>query len=433
MNPEFDVVIIGGGHNGLVSAIYLAKAGLKVALIELRNKVGGLVENAEYKGILYSRLAYSIGLFPEMIIKELNVSFPTFESELAEIFVSEKGDVLRVWRNREKRLEEFKSFSQYKVKELEDLIFSYKEFLNSKVLFTTYPISFEDFKSGLEERGLDILLIKTKKLLNEYIDEEFHPIFHQWFLMDFPAYLMGYYFSYDWKIVKGGIGKISEILYERAKSLGVVFFLGEKATEIEIDENVKGVITNKRKINTKIALLAASPVLLKELTKGALKVEHPGHRAAWIKTNIIMKNLPKLPSYIKEYPSTIYSLPIGEVTIPSLVDDIGGHVMTVMGSYEETKDFFPNIDEVSLYVEEIRAEDIEREFNLPFGDMNHMPMNPKFLFDNRPVKGWGYKTPIEGLYITGSGTHPGGQITGIPGRNAAMKILEDISKKNLKL
>ncbi|MEM0092661.1 MAG: NAD(P)/FAD-dependent oxidoreductase, partial [Saccharolobus sp.] len=59
-----------------------------------------------------------------------------------------------------------------------------------------------------------------------------------------------------------------------------------------------------------------------------------------------------------------------------------------------------------------------------FGDLNHLPMS--IIFDDRPVKGWGYTTPIKNLYITGAGTYPGGQVTGIPGRNAAIKILSKI-------
>lgn len=53
-----------------------------------------------------------------------------------------------------------------------------------------------------------------------------------------------------------------------------------------------------------------------------------------------------------------------------------------------------------------------------------------YLFDNRPKKGWGYRTPIKGLYIGGSGAYPGGQVTGIPGRNAAMTIIYDMRKNN---
>src|SRR5579875_1398258 len=425
---EFDVVIIGAGHNGLVAANYLAKHGLNVAVFEYRSKPGGLVETAEYKGVKYSRLSYSLGLFPKKIKDELGIDFPTFESNITEIFVTDDGKVVKIWRERSKRIESFVSLGQTRYKELENLISSYKLFLEKEVLFRTYPMSFEDFKYKLESKGLSIFLENTRKFLHEFIDETYHPFFHQWFLMDFPAYIMGYYFSWDWKLVKGGIGTVANILYKRAKEFGTEFFFNEKVEEIVFDEKVRGIRTNKEYIHARNVLHAASPVLLNDLTRGALKVHHPGFRYGWVKTNVILREWPKLPEYMKEHPEILHCLPIGEVAISSMIDDMGGKVMSVMGSLEETKEFFPDIEKNAIFIEELTAKDIEKEFNLPFGDMNHLPMSQKYLFDNRPVKGWGYTTPIQGLYITGSGTHPGGQITGIPGRNAALKILESFKK-----
>jgi phytoene dehydrogenase-like protein len=55
-------------------------------------------------------------------------------------------------------------------------------------------------------------------------------------------------------------------------------------------------------------------------------------------------------------------------------------------------------------------------------------MTPDQLFSMRPLPGWSsYRTPIQGLYICGSSAHPGGGVTGAPGRNAAMAVLEDIA------
>ncbi len=72
---KYDVIIIGAGHNGLVSSIYLAQKRLKVLVIEARNRPGGMSDTEEYKGVKYSRASYVLGLFPKRIQEELGGSF----------------------------------------------------------------------------------------------------------------------------------------------------------------------------------------------------------------------------------------------------------------------------------------------------------------------------------------------------------------------
>ena len=73
--------------------------------------------------------------------------------------------------------------------------------------------------------------------------------------------------------------------------------------------------------------------------------------------------------------------------------------------------------------------DMEREWGLLHGCIYQTDMTPDQLFSLRPVPGWsGYRTPIRGLYNCGSSAHPGGGVTGAPGRNAAMSALEDLPR-----
>ena len=70
--------------------------------------------------------------------------------------------------------------------------------------------------------------------------------------------------------------------------------------------------------------------------------------------------------------------------------------------------------------------DLEREFGLSGGDIFHGALSLDQLFSARPVLGHGnYRGPIDGLYMCGAGTHPGGGVTGAPGHNAAREILRD--------
>jgi phytoene dehydrogenase-like protein len=71
--------------------------------------------------------------------------------------------------------------------------------------------------------------------------------------------------------------------------------------------------------------------------------------------------------------------------------------------------------------------DLERRFGITEGNIFHGDIRLDQLFFSRPLPGWAhYKTPIEGLYLCGAGTHPGGGVTGAPGYNAAHTILRDI-------
>ncbi|BFH73072.1 NAD(P)/FAD-dependent oxidoreductase [Sulfurisphaera javensis] len=430
---KYDVIIIGAGHNGLVSANYLVSKGLKVLVIEARNRPGGMADTAEYKGIKYSRASYVLGLMPKRIEEELGIHFPTFDSEIADIYVTDDNEVLYLWRDNEKRYEEFKKHGQNKYVELDRLIFKLKKLVEEKLLFLPKPPSYDDFEKLVEGTELEIFLEPTKKVLSEYLDSKFHEAIAYAFMFSLPAYIMAYYFSLDWKIVRGGMGTVGQILAENAKRLGVDIMYNTEVKEIIIkEEEAKGVITSSGKsIESKVVLHAGSPVLLNRLTNGLLNVYHPNFRPAWKRWTILLKNPPTLPDYIKNHLDVLFTLPIGEITIPSGVDEtLGAHVITSMGGdIEEIKEFFKIKDENVIYIDLLTSDKLEKEYLAPYGDMNHMPMTPDFMFDSRPVKGWGYSTPIKNLYITGSGTYPGGQVTGIPGRNTAMKILEDLGKK----
>lgn len=426
---EYDVVIIGAGHNGLVSANYLAKTGLKTLVIEGRDRPGGMADTAEYKGIRYSRASYVLGLFPKKIEEELNIKFPVIDSPIADIFVTHDNEVLYLWREKEKRIEEMKKHGQEKYPKLEELLLKLKEKVENNLLYLPQPPSYEDFKKLVEGTELEVFFEPTRKFLNEYLDSKFHGAFAYAFMFNLPAYIMTYYFTFDWKIVKGGMGTIGEVLTENAKRYGVNFLFSTEVKEIVIKNGeAHGVVlSNGKQIEAKVILHAGSPVLLNKLTNGEIKVHHPDSKPSWKRWTILLKGKPYLPDFMKEHLDTVFTLPIGEITIPPSEN----YITSMGGEIEELKEFFKLRDEDILYVDKLTPSILEREYHAPFGDMNHIPMTPEFMFDNRPVKKWGYTTPIKNLYITGSGTYPGGQVTGIPGKNASLKVLKDI--KNLSI
>ena len=80
MTNKFDVIVVGGGHNGLVAACYLAKAGKRVAVLEKNSELGGATASVyAFKGISakLSRYSYLVALLPDQIIEDLNLDFKT--------------------------------------------------------------------------------------------------------------------------------------------------------------------------------------------------------------------------------------------------------------------------------------------------------------------------------------------------------------------
>uniref|UniRef100_J3NF85 Pyridine nucleotide-disulfide oxidoreductase domain-containing protein 2 n=2 Tax=Oryza brachyantha TaxID=4533 RepID=J3NF85_ORYBR len=150
--------------------------------------------------------------------------------------------------------------------------------------------------------------------------------------------------------------------------------------------------------------------------------------------------------------------PVIEMTIPSVLDKTisppGQHVINLFvqytpyklseGSWKDSsvrKSFaercFSLIDEYALGFSSsvvgydmLTPPDLEREFGLTGGNIFHGAMGLDSLFLMRPAKGWSdYRTPVKGLYLCGSGAHPGGGVMGAPGRNAASVVLEDFRTK----
>ena len=96
---------------------------------------------------------------------------------------------------------------------------------------------------------------------------------------------------------------------------------------------------------------------------------------------------------------------------------------TVINQVEK---YAPGFRELILGQQVLTPIDLERKFGLINGDIFHGKLSLDQMCSARPILGYGnYRTPINKLYMCGSGTHPGGGVTGIPGHNAAREILKD--------
>ena len=145
--------------------------------------------------------------------------------------------------------------------------------------------------------------------------------------------------------------------------------------------------------------------------------------------------------------------PIMRIQIPTVYDPTlapeGHHVMSVWVFYEPAhlKDrswadvrqeageklidllstYAPNLRDALIDWAVFTPEDIEERVGLTDGNIRHLDIIPQQVLDRRPLPRWSdYRTPVHGLYMCGSGTHPGGEVTGAPGHNAAHVILQDL-------
>jgi phytoene dehydrogenase-like protein len=92
--------------------------------------------------------------------------------------------------------------------------------------------------------------------------------------------------------------------------------------------------------------------------------------------------------------------------------------------------YAPGIERLVVARRILSPVDIETEYGLTGGHLFHGELSLDQLFTMRPLLGWAqYRTPVRGLYLCGSGTHPGGGITGASGANAAREILKDVKRK----
>ncbi len=291
-----------------------------------------------------------------------------------------------------------------------------------------------------------------------------------------------------WGFVRGGMGAISETIAEAGRRQGMTIRTGAEVSRVEVvDDRVSKVITKGGDEYTARAVVSnvSCKVLFEKLVapehlpaeflqhirnfrtfSTAFKInvaaEAPPHYAAFDAAKCGFE----APNYVHigpdiEYLQAAYEdarqgrysrRPFVTVVVPTMVDDTlapkGKHVVNMFGghapyelrgrSWKEARPGFvqtvyDTIDEVApgfsdgiIDSQVLLPPDIERIINTPHGHIFHGELALEQLFFQRPAPHYAdYRSPIRGLYQCGSSTHPGGGVSGIPGHNAARRILQD--------
>ncbi|HMA49169.1 MAG TPA: NAD(P)/FAD-dependent oxidoreductase [Magnetospirillaceae bacterium] len=532
-----DVVIIGGGHNGLVCAFYLAKAGLSVTVLERRHVVGGAAVTEEFHpGFRNSVAAYTVSLLNPKVIADLDLhahGLKIVEREVANFLPFPDGRYLRIGAGITKS--EVAKFSAKDAEQLDrygeridiiadllrDLVLRTPPNVVSGNLFSALP---ELFKAGLlakRVRGLDLemqreLLDLFAMSAGHYLDRIFEsdPIKAAF---GFDSIVGNYASPYTpgsayvllhhvfgevngkkgaWGHAIGGMGAITQAMSKAAQAAGAEIKTDSAVSEILVENGAAiGAVTEKGEvIRANVVISNLNPRLLfTKLVDPAAQPEDFRRRiAAWrcgsgtFRMNVALSELPdftalpgkeRAPHHTAgiiiapslDYMDKAYldacrdgwsKNPIVEVLIPSTLDDSlappGQHVASLFcqhvapelpdgKSWDDHRDMVADlmIETVNRYAPNFKASvlgrqinsplDLERTFGLVGGDIFHGQLDLNQLYSARPMLGHAdYRTPIAGLYMCGSGTHPGGGVTGAPGHNAAREVLADFKRRKVR-
>ncbi|MEY4168853.1 MAG: hypothetical protein RIR52_2677 [Acidobacteriota bacterium] len=529
-----DVLIIGGGHNGLVTAGYLARRGLKVTVLEQRSQVGGACVTEEvWPGYRVSTLSYLCSLLQPQIIRDLELArygYHIYPKDPSFFTAFPDGRHIFFFQEMQKTVEQLAKFSPRDAAlypQYEEELALLAEWVETLLMETPPNIvrrRFEDLlalgKFGL--RGLklgDEGLVRMVKVMTQsvrdFLDERFEsPEIKTTLATDGvigtnggpatpgTAYILLHHVMGGaagarglWGFIRGGMGAISESLAASARAHGATIRTDAAVSQILVRDGqaVGAVLQNGEEIRARLVVSNADP---RRTFLGLIEDRHlPGDflhsirnfrsEGCSVKINLALDALPNFTAYPNRSdheinlphrttmhicPSMDYidrawedakqgrpsRDPMLECTIPSAYDDTiappGKHIMCIFAQYapyslrdavwdqalkdrfadrciDALADYAPNIRDIILHRQVISPLDLETEYGLTGGNIFHGEMDLDQFFFMRPVAGWAkYRTPIQNLYLCGSGTHPGGGVMGAPGYNAAREILRDLKR-----
>ncbi|HEX6387078.1 MAG TPA: NAD(P)/FAD-dependent oxidoreductase [Anaerolineae bacterium] len=524
MRRTYDVIVIGGGHNGLTAAAYLAKAGLDVLVLERRPILGGAAVTEEiYPGFKYSVCSYVVSLLRPEVIRDLNLAqYGLHILPLESVFVPmENGDYLALWADEASTREEIRRHSARDAdvypefnQMMYELAFAVKPILGMVPPDPAAPgldglRTLRDFGQHLQSLGkkkfhelTKIMTMSAADFLEEWYETDVlkavtsingiigtmlgprSPGTAYVFLHHYMGELDGAFTA--WGSQKGGTGGVSEAVAGAARSFGAELRCGAPVEQLVV-RNGKAVgvaLKSGEEIDGRIVISGCDPNVAflqlvdeKELPPDMVQaIRNFKFRGSSGKVNLALDGLPQftampdpalLQGMIEISPSMDYleqaydeakyggfsSRPYMDIVIPTTVDPTmapaGKHVMSIFvqyanyhlaeGSWEEKREAFgdavvntlaefaPNVKDLILHRQVLTPWDLEQTFGLTEGNIFHGELTLDQLFFFRPAAGWAqYRTPIRNYYQCGSGTHPGGGITGGPGRLAALEILKDM-------
>jgi len=528
---SYEAIIVGGGHNGLVTAAYLAKAGVKVLVLERRGTLGGAAATeAIFPGYQVNTGAYDAGLFLPEIISDLRLEkhgLRFMENPVVLYAPGRDQRGLALWRDPEQTIGEITRFSSADAKifpaylrRIGEMTGILKEILiltPPPVPGFTLPMLYPWLRVALRARRLGKRdLMEFMRVLplpvSDFLDEWFESAQLKAALgavgvsgtflgprspgttvmLLYQAMNAGRAGFRSSRFIQGGMGRLSQALAAVAVEHGAQMRCSAGVAQILMDDGyVKGVVLeNGEEIYTRMVFSSADPRHTFFDLVGAhhlevrlvREVKNIRLRGSLARLNLGLSGLPAFQGMAQDrndvelhrllggiillcpslehleraYDEDKYgkysSQPVIEFSLPSLLDSsltpAGEHILTANIYYTPTllKDrswdeerntlfetvlgtleaYAPDIRKLILHKQLSTPPDLERDYGLTNGDVYHGQMALDQMLFMRPSPAVSqYRTPVEGLFLCGAGAHPGGGVTGAPGRNAAREALKE--------
>jgi len=508
-----DAIIIGGGHNGLVCAAYLAKAGLDVLVLERRHVVGGACATEEiFPGYHVSTCSYVVYILQDKIVEDLELrkyGYDVHPLPMKRLFPFPDGRSLIFWNDTARTCREIEAMFSAKdaqgYRQIQEFWYRAGTLFNR--FFLAEPPTLEELQEmvrGTEDEGLLDTLLHTT--LSELVDELFESeevkaaaVSHIMAAkgVDEPGLLFAYAATKpntltnpdNQGIAVGGMGGLTGAMARSAQAAGAKIRCGAEVKRVLIEDGqAVGVeLSDGQIIRSRIVISNADPkrtflhLVGAEYLEPAVadSIRSLESACATLKFHGIVNELPDFSRYLGENPdpkliSTVgigptmgyyrrsvedalagrlTDCPVIDVQIPTVYDSSvapeGKHIVSMWvrflpvhpteGSWADLRERVGEqlIDLMTEYAPNFRDSlidwlvytpaDIEQRLHITDGNFRHTDHTASQLLAHRLFSRGGHRTPISGLYMCGAGTHPGGDVSGAPGHNAAQRVLGDMN------
>jgi phytoene dehydrogenase-like protein len=528
---SYDAIVVGGGHNGLTAAAYLARAGLSTLVVERRAIVGGACVTEEIApGCRASTTSYIASMLRPEVIRDLDLAghgLRMVPCDPALLVPFADGSVAPWWSDRERTVRELAKLSPADARtfvRVDDELKRLARYLQPFFLEPPPDVHTRGFAGLMEalrvgkrfrgisgdeisrmvsfmtgslgdflDRNYESEKVKALFLANNVYGKHGGPyspgtalglLFH--LLSGGEHDLQGFYGH-----VMGGMGAITQAMASAARKFGAeirtsspvgrILVRDGRATGVALDDgteiSAKVVVSNADPKRTFLGLIEEKelPEAFRRAIAG-IKMDGP-----CAKVNFVLSEEPRVTGMPREFEKSQRALftlvpslefaercydiaKLGEIPEELWVDCVvasnvdpslapeGRHVMTCFiqyvpyrlkkGTWDENREllgdrvvkkigeYAPNVPGSVVARQVLTPLDLERTYGLTEGNIFHGDLNLEQLFFMRPVAGFAqYRTPVDGLYLCGAGTHPGGGVTGAPGHNAARQVLKDLKRR----
>jgi phytoene dehydrogenase-like protein len=532
----YDVAIVGGGHNALTCAAYLARAGLAVVVLEKNETVGGAALTEEFHpGFRNSVASYAVSLLNPKVIRELELArhgLTIVERPAANFWPVDAARSLLMpygLANRQRAIAAFSAADAERLPAYDRGLERAATVLRDLVLSTPPNAGggwLELLRGAALGRRMLALGLDDQRALTDLFTKSVGDYLDAWFESDvvkgafaFDGIVGAYASPYTpgtayvllhhcfgevngktgvWGHAVGGMGAISRALAAAAEAAGAKLRTAAPVASVRIEKDrATGVVlASGDEIRARVVAACVPPKLLfRDLVPAAavdpeLRARFTGLKSGsgTFRMNVALAELPNFTcrpgtepqdhhgsgivigatldylerAYLDARAEGWSRAPIVEMLIPSTLDPSlapkGRHVASLFVQHvaphlpagrswedEREKATFADlvIDTVTAHAPNFRSSviarqvlsplDLERRFGLVDGDIFHGQLSLDQLFSLRPVLGHAnYRMPVPGLYLCGSGGHPGGGVTGVPGHNCAREILADFKANPLR-